>query len=63
MDPRYKYVSKGCAPTFEQLSGKWAVPGYDTKKYADLKAAGEDEASYGHKIVRLLNRAVKMKIS
>lgn len=61
VDPRYKYVSKGCAPTFEQLSGKWAVPGYDTKKYADLKAAGEDEASYGHKIVRLLSSAVKMQ--
>ena len=26
VDPRYKYVTKGCAPAFEQLSGKWAVP-------------------------------------
>ena len=60
VDSRYRYVQKGCAPTFEQLSGKWAVPGYDRKKYAGLKAAGEAGDSYGHKIVRLLNCAVKM---
>ena len=27
LDPRYKYVSKGCAPRWVNLNGKWAVPG------------------------------------
>lgn len=27
VDPRFSYVSRGCAPTLEQLNGKWAVPG------------------------------------
>ncbi len=27
VDPRYHLVRKGCAPTLEDLNGKWAVPG------------------------------------
>ncbi len=57
VDPRYKYVSKGCAPTFEQLAGKWAVPGYSG--YASLEAARLANDTYGHKIVKLLNHVVK----
>lgn len=57
VDPRYKYVNKGCAPTFEQLSGKWAVPGYSG--YASLDAARAAKDSYGDHIVQLINRAVK----
>lgn len=60
IDPRYKYVAKGCAPTFEQLSGKWAVPGYSRGKYASLEAAREAKDSYGDHIVQLLGRAVKI---
>ena len=56
-DPRYKYVSKGCAPTFEQLAGKWAHPGYSG--YASLEAARLASDTYGHKIVKLLSCAVK----
>lgn len=56
VDPRYKYVSKGCAPTFEQLSGKWAVPGYSG--YSSLEAARRARNSYGDHIVHLLDRAV-----
>ncbi len=56
VDPRYKYVSKGCAPTFEQLSGKWAVPGYSG--YSSLEAARLARNSYGDHIVHLLDRAV-----
>ena len=55
VDPRYKYVDKGCAPTFEQLSGKWAVPGY--VGYADLEAAKQARDSYGDHIVQLLTKA------
>lgn len=27
VDPRFDYVSRGCAPYLEMLDGKWAVPG------------------------------------
>lgn len=57
VDPRYKYVQKGCAPSFERLSGKWAVPG--CSGYPDLTAAREAKDSYGDHIVQLLNRVVK----
>lgn len=56
VDPRYKYVSKGCAPTFERLSGKWAVPGYSG--YASLEDARTAKDSYGDHIVQLLNKAI-----
>lgn len=59
VDPRYKYVTKGCAPTFEQLSGKWAVPGYSG--YASLEAARAAKDSYGDHIVQLLDKAVNME--
>lgn len=59
VDPRYKYVSKGCAPTFERLSGKWAVPGYSG--YASLEAARAAKDSYGDHIVQLINKAVVME--
>lgn len=61
VDPRYKYVSKGCAPTFEQLSGKWAVPGYSG--YSDLSAARAAKDSYGDHIVQLLDRIVKTDVA
>lgn len=61
VDPRYKYVNKGCAPTFEKLSGKWAVPGYSG--YPNLTTARAAKDSYGDHIVQLLNRIVKTDIA
>lgn len=61
VDPRYKYVSKGCAPTFEQLSGRWAVPGYSG--YPNLAAARAAKDSYGDHIVQLLNSVVKTDVA
>lgn len=61
VDPRYKYVSKGCASAFEQLSGKWAVPGYSG--YPDLAAARAAKDSYGDHIVQLLNSIVKTDVA
>lgn len=55
VDTRYKYVTKGCAPTFEQLSGKWAVPGYSG--HASLEAARAAKDTYGDHIVQLLGKA------
>ena len=58
IDPRFKYVTRGKALTFEDLAGKWAVPGYSTKKYASLKAAMDAKDAYGHNIVNMLALAL-----
>lgn len=55
LDDRYKYVKLGSAPTMEDMGGKWAVPGYDTKKYSSLDEANKAKDSYGYKIVNILN--------
>lgn len=60
VDPRYKFVTKGCAKTFESLSGKWAVPGYSG--YADLAADRAAKDSYGDHIVQLLDRIIKTDV-
>lgn len=61
VDPRYEYVSKGCAPTFERLSGKWAVPGY--YGYSSLEAARAAKDSYGDHIVQLIEQATKIEVA
>ena len=61
VDPRYKYVKKGCAPTFKQLSGKWAVPGYSG--YPNLQSARAAKDSYGDHIAQLLDHAVKAAVT
>lgn len=61
VDPRYKYVEKGCAASFESLSGKWAVPGYSG--YPSLAVARQKRDSYGDKITKLLNAAITMTIA
>lgn len=58
IDPRFKYVTRGKALTFEDLAGKWAVPGYNTKKYTSLKAAMDAKDAYGHNIVNMLALAL-----
>lgn len=63
VDPRWKHVSKGCAPAFERLPGKWAVPGYSRNKYPDLAAARAAKDTYGDHIVQLLNRIVKTDVA
>jgi len=53
MYPRYKYINpKGKAPTFEELGGKWAVPGYDTSKASSLEDAMNKKIGYGFDIVK-----------
>lgn len=54
LDSRYKYVQKGSAPYMEDMGGKWAVPGYDTKKYPSLEAANAAQDSYGYKILGIM---------
>ena len=53
IDPRYGLISpKGKAPTFEELTGKWSVPGYDTTKASSLADAMAKGIGYGFDIVR-----------
>ena len=40
VDQRFKYVTRGCAPTVGSLSGKWAVPG---NGYGESIAAGIEQ--------------------
>ena len=64
VDPRrtawFVGVKAGTSPDFETLGGTWAVPGYDTKKYASLDAANKAKDSYGYKITNILEAIVKM---
>ncbi len=64
MDPRYslliKYSKAGTANHWEDLGGKWAVPGYDTNKYKSLQEADDAKDSYGYQIIHILNKILKM---
>ena len=52
IDPRFKYVTRGIAPYWEQLAGRWAVPGYEgTDPEASIKAG----TTYGQKILKVRN--------
>lgn len=62
VDPRYSLISPhGKARTFEELSGKWAVPGYDAKKYTSLEAASEAGETYGQRILRIYDEIRMVK--
>ena len=60
-DPRYSLVTRGKAMTWEELTGKWAVPGYDKKVFSSLEEAikastVDDPKTYGHKILNIAER-------
>lgn len=59
VDPRYKYVTKGSAPTLEELAGKWAIPGYDKSKYSSLELAANANATYGQVIYKVIQDVKK----
>lgn len=63
IDPRYKYISKGCAPRFEDLAGRWAVPGYDTSKASSLQDALNKGIGYGFDIIAGIEQMKKIVIS
>lgn len=64
IDPRYKYINpKGKAPRFEDLAGKWAVPGYDTKKASSLEDAMKKGIGYGFEIIAGIEEMKETKSS
>ena len=50
VDPRFKYVTRGIALYWEQLAGRWAVPGFDG---SDAEASMKAETTYGQKINKI----------
>ena len=52
VDPRFSLVTRGIAPNFEDLGGRWAYPGYDKTKYSSLELAKASMDTYGHYIIQ-----------
>ena len=60
VDPRFKYVTRGIAIYWEQLAGRWAVPGYDGNDPAEAMAKG---LTYGQKIDNIYEGLMKTKVT
>lgn len=63
VDPRFKYVTRGIAKYWEQLAGRWAVPGYDKSTYSTPEAAMKAENTYGQKIRKIANGLLATTVS
>ena len=60
LDQRFKYVTRGIAPTWEELAGRWAVPGFDGD---NPQVAINNGTTYGQKIDKIYESIVKSSIS
>jgi flagellum-specific peptidoglycan hydrolase FlgJ len=58
IDPRFSLVTRGIAPYWQQLAGRWACPGYDSIKYATPAEAMAAENTYGQKILNIYGRLI-----
>ena len=64
VDPRFKYVTRGIAPTWEELAGKWACPGYDAPYTSLEEAAKADKpATYGQKINNIVDSLLAVEVT
>lgn len=63
VDPRFKYVTRGIAPYWQQLAGRWACPGYDTKTYDTPEKAMIAKNTYGQKIRNIYNQLTSVPVS
>jgi flagellum-specific peptidoglycan hydrolase FlgJ len=63
LDPRFNLVTRGIAPYWQQLAGRWAVPGYDKKTYSTPQKAMEANNTYGQKIRTIYNQLVATTIT
>ncbi|MEN6326592.1 MAG: stalk domain-containing protein [Syntrophomonas sp.] len=52
LDPRFALIKRGLSPRWIDLSGKWAVPGYDKSKFGSIEEALAACESYGHSILK-----------
>lgn len=53
IDPRFHLVTKGVAPYWEDLAGRWAVPGFNRNTHASLQSAFQDGKTYGQEILAI----------
>ena len=63
LDPRFSLVSRGVAPYWQQLAGRWACPGYDTKTYSSPVDAMNANNTYGQKILIIKNSIENVEVS
>lgn len=63
VDPRFKYVTRGIATYWQQLAGRWAVPGYDKNTYSTPEAAMKAENTYGQKILNICTQLENTKVT
>lgn len=62
IDPRFHLVTRGSAPYWEDLAGRWAVPGYDRNRYSSLQQALEAGETYGQQIMRLYRQLLQTSV-
>ena len=60
VDPRFKYVTRGIATYWEQLAGRWAVPGFDG---TDPLVAMNKGLTYGQKINNIYEGLMATKVT
>ena len=60
VDSRFKYVTRGLAPTWEELAGRWCVPGYEGDDPESSMKAG---TTYGQKIDKIYQEIISTKVS
>ena len=60
VDQRFKYVTRGIAPTWEELAGRWAVPGFEG---SDAQSSINAGTTYGQKIDKIYQGIVNLSVS
>lgn len=60
IDPRFKYVTRGISPTWEELAGRWCVPGYEG---SDPEASMKAGTTYGQKIDKIYESIIAFNVS
>lgn len=63
LDPRFSLVTRGVAQYWQQLAGRWACPGYDTKTYSTPEKAMAAKNTYGQKIRTIYEGLIAMTVS
>jgi len=51
--PRFHLVTRGIAPNWIDLAGRWAVPGFDSKRFNNIGDAYSRGETYGQQILKI----------
>lgn len=62
LDPRFSLVTRGIAPCWQNLSGRWAVPGWDKNSYSCPKEAMMNGQTYGQKIIAICEKVKNTQV-